>query len=212
MWVINIHEWEDNEKQTSGGRTPERQTVDHRHYWFWRKWIPDELPGGRFSRNISLTKISCYCKGRNFRWRKISYFPVQTFRMELNFVLSNWPKTGKTRKDDQKAYKPCGKFLAWKLISYIFELYESYEIKFPTKISSFTEFSTVRIGYRVTGYNDLPGITIGLTKIKIKTTKRHTKYQYYHYIQCIIGCSDISVITMGIEKSNHQILYKKYQL
>ena len=42
--------------------------------------------------------------------------------------------------------------------------------------------STVRIGYRVTGYNDLPGIMIGLTKIKIKTSKRYTKY---HFIQCI---------------------------
>ena len=41
---------------------------------------------------------------------------------------------------------------------------------------------TVRIGYRVTGYNDLPGIMVGLTKIKIKTSKRHSKY---HYIQCI---------------------------
>ena len=41
---------------------------------------------------------------------------------------------------------------------------------------------TVRIGYRVTGYNDLPDITIGLTKIKTKTSKRHTKYPY---IQCI---------------------------
>ena len=41
---------------------------------------------------------------------------------------------------------------------------------------------TVRIGYRVTGYNDLPGIMIGLTKFKIKTSKRHSKY---HYIQCI---------------------------
>ena len=43
-------------------------------------------------------------------------------------------------------------------------------------------FSTVRIGYKVTGYNDLPGILIGLPKIKIKTSKRQTKY---HYIQCI---------------------------
>ena len=41
---------------------------------------------------------------------------------------------------------------------------------------------TVRIGYRVTGYNDLPGIVIGSTKIKIKTSKMHSKY---HYIQCI---------------------------
>ena len=28
--------------------------------------------------------------------------------------------------------------LVWKLISYFFLFYESYEIKFPTKISSFT--------------------------------------------------------------------------
>ena len=41
---------------------------------------------------------------------------------------------------------------------------------------------TVRIGYRVTGYNDLPDIMIGLTEIKIKTSKRHSKY---HYIQCV---------------------------
>ena len=41
---------------------------------------------------------------------------------------------------------------------------------------------TVRIAYRVTGYNDIPGIMIGLTKIKIKTSKMHSKY---HYIQCI---------------------------
>ena len=27
-----------------------------------------------------------------------------------------------------------------------------------------------------------------------------------------IGCSDISDITMGNEKSNHQILHKKYHL
>ena len=64
--------------------------------------------------------------------------------------------------------------------------------------------TTVRIGYRVTEYNDLPGVVIGLTKIKIETSKRHTKYCRMH-----IGCSDISDITMGIEKSNHQILYKK---
>ena len=41
---------------------------------------------------------------------------------------------------------------------------------------------TVRIGYRVTGYNDLPDIMIGLTKIKIKTLNRQSKY---YYIQCI---------------------------
>ena len=37
--------------------------------------------------------------------------------------------------------------------------------------SGYLNNCTVRIGYRVTGYNDLPGIMIGLTKIKIKTSK-----------------------------------------
>ena len=31
--------------------------------------------------------------------------------------------------------------LVWKLISYFFQIYKSYEIKFPTKISSFTVLS-----------------------------------------------------------------------
>ena len=34
-----------------------------------------------------------YCKRRNFRRWKISYFSVQTFRMEFNFILSErWKK------------------------------------------------------------------------------------------------------------------------
>ena len=33
--------------------------------------------------------------------------------------------------------------LVWKLISYFFLFYESYEIKFPTKISSFTAYRKV---------------------------------------------------------------------
>ena len=46
----------------------------------------------------------------------------------------------------------------------------------------FSKSQAVRIGYKVTGYYDLPDIMIGLTKIKIKTSKIHSKY---HYIQCI---------------------------
>ena len=75
-----------------------------------------------------------------FVGEKFRTFSSKTYRMELNFVLSNWPKTGKTRKDDRKACKPCRRNFGWKLISYIFELYESYEIKFPSKISSFTVY------------------------------------------------------------------------
>ena len=76
-------------------------------------------------------------------------------------------------------------------------------------VTSANHISTVRIGYRVTGYNDLPGIMIGLTKIKNQNLKKTYKISLY---PVHIGSSDISDITMGIEKSNHQILHKKYQL
>ena len=46
---------------------------------------------------------------------------------------------------------------------------------------------------------------IGLTKIKIKTSKKTYKISLY---PVHIGCSDISDITMRIEKSNHHILHK----
>ena len=36
-----------------------------------------------------------HCKRRNFRRRKVSYFSVQTLRMELNLVLSEWPLSGR---------------------------------------------------------------------------------------------------------------------
>ena len=57
--------------------------------------------------------------------------------MELNFVLSN-QKPEKLEKTIERPVNHAEEILVWKLISYIFELYESYEIKFPTKISSFT--------------------------------------------------------------------------
>ena len=47
-------------------------------------------------------------------------------------------KPEKLEKTIKRPINLAEKILAWKLISYIFELYESYEIKFPTKISSFT--------------------------------------------------------------------------
>ena len=80
----------------------------------------------------------CTVKEEIFVGEKFRTFPSKTFRMELNFVLSNWPKNWKTRKDDRKTCKPCGRNFGWKSILYIFELYESNEIKFPSKNSSFT--------------------------------------------------------------------------
>ena len=73
---------------------------------------------------------------------KFRTFPSKTFRMELNFVLSNWPKPEKLEKTIEKPVNHAEEILVWKLISYIFELNESYEIKFPTKISSFTVLPT----------------------------------------------------------------------
>ena len=73
-----------------------------------------------------------------FVGEKFRTFPSKTFRMELNFVLSNWPKTGKLEKTIERPVNHAEEISVWKLISYIFEFYGSYEIKFPTKISSFT--------------------------------------------------------------------------
>ena len=58
--------------------------------------------------------------------------------MEFNFVLSNWPKKVKLEAAIERLENQVEENLVWKLISYIFQLYESYEIKFHTKISSFT--------------------------------------------------------------------------
>ena len=87
--------------------------------------------------------VTLYCQVLK---RKISTFPSKTFRMELNFVLSNWPK--KWKKPEKTIERPANhaeEILVWKLISYIFELYESYENKFPTKISSFTVYTSLRM-------------------------------------------------------------------
>ena len=47
---------------------------------------------------------------------------------------------------------------------------------------------TVCIGYRVTGFHDLPGVIIGLTKIISKSSKRHTKYHYSLCNFTLFGC------------------------
>ena len=54
--------------------------------------------------NESTTEKEEIFVGENFRT-----FPSKTFRMEFNFALWNWPKKGKSRRDDRKACKPGGR-------------------------------------------------------------------------------------------------------
>ena len=72
-----------------------------------------------------------------FVGKKFRTFPSKTVRMELNFVLSEWLKEVKTR-DDPKVCKPGGRKFGMENNFVLFLFYESYEIKFHTKISSFT--------------------------------------------------------------------------
>ena len=43
-----------------------------------------------------------------FVGEKFRSFPFKTFRLELNFVLSEWLKEVKSRRDDRKVCKPGG--------------------------------------------------------------------------------------------------------
>ena len=91
------------------------------------------------------THILTTVKEEIFVGEKFRTFPSKTFRMELNFVLSNWPKTEKVKKTIERPANHAEEIFVWKLISYIFGLYESYEIKCPTKISSFTVHAILSI-------------------------------------------------------------------
>ena len=58
--------------------------------------------------------------------------------MEFNFVLSEWPKNVKEEKTVEWPTSNVDGNLVWKLISYSFNYSKlGYEIKFPTKVSSF---------------------------------------------------------------------------
>ena len=63
----------------------------------------------------------------------------------------------KTRRDDQKGWKPGGRKFGMKINFIHFQLYESYEIKFPSKNSSLTVVSV----FHHTPYNYI------LTKLKL---------------------------------------------
>ena len=103
--------------------------------------LPDGPQGQRFTTVCCIVCSSSYLnlqysKRRNFRRRKISYnFPYKTFRMELNFVLSEWLKKVKTR-DDRKVCKPGGRKFGMEINFVLFLFYESYEKKEICSISS----------------------------------------------------------------------------
>ena len=57
-----------------------------------------------------------------FVGEKFRTFPSKTFRMEFNFVLSNWPKKLKLEETIERPANQVEENLVWKLISYIFQL------------------------------------------------------------------------------------------
>ena len=80
----------------------------------------------------------CTVKEEIFVGEKVRTFPLKTFRTEFNFLLAEWRKRVKARRDDRKACKPGGRKFGMEFNSYFFQIHERYEIKFPTEISSFT--------------------------------------------------------------------------
>ena len=72
---------------------------------------------------------------------KISHFSVQSLSYgiqsrTLGIGKPEWLKEVKRRRDDRKVCKPRGRTFFMEINSVLFLLYESYEIKFPMKISS----------------------------------------------------------------------------
>ena len=79
-----------------------------------------------------------YCKGRDFRRRKLSYLSVQNLSYGFNFLLSEWPDRLVPERLRVSLTLRTEENLVWNLISYFFQPYGSYKIKFLTKISSCT--------------------------------------------------------------------------
>ena len=102
-----------------------------------------------------------------FVGKKFRTFPSKTFRMEF-FCTLKLTKKVKPRRDDRKGCKPGGRKFGME-IKYIFQVYESYKIKFPTKIPSFTVFYNcycMGMTQRFLG-NELPGNTSFVNKMII---------------------------------------------
>ena len=80
----------------------------------------------------------------DFTWLSVNLMNFSAVTIFLaRVVLSNWSKKKKgklekTTETPERTANQVEENLVWKFISYIFQLYESYEIKFSTKMSSFT--------------------------------------------------------------------------
>ena len=92
--------------------------------------------GSAKSRHDWKIKKIIYCKRRNFRRRKISCFPSKTFRMEFIF-RTQYDKKKKKQNKRWSSARQVEENLVSKRIPYLFQLYESYEMKFPTNFSIF---------------------------------------------------------------------------
>ena len=107
-----------NDKQQNNDRTNEEQQATSD---VWRKWIPDELPDGRFWRNFSLTKISCctVCVRKTFN-SLVTLMELNIFCLDLGISLlfdkrwtsiSSLTKTSawwqKTRSSDSRQRRGC---------------------------------------------------------------------------------------------------------
>ena len=81
------------------------------------------------------------CKRRNFRKSETfrTQVPSKTFRRAYSEI--DQKKKKKRKLGEATIERPANQVeenLVWKLISYIFQINESYEIKFHMKMSSFT--------------------------------------------------------------------------
>ena len=72
---------------------------------------------------------------------KVRTFPYKTFRMEINFILSGWPRKVKKKKRWSNGCAQARWKKIWyaKLIPYFLQRYKTYEVKFPTNFSSLTD-------------------------------------------------------------------------
>ena len=68
----------------------------------------------------SNTNRTSTVKQEIFVGEKFRTFPFKTVRMEFNFVLSNWPKKGKSRRDYWKACMPGWRKFGMEIIFVLF--------------------------------------------------------------------------------------------
>ena len=76
---------------------------------FLKVFFLERLVTSLYSTVAPCSAIVNTVKEEIFVGEKFRTFPSQTFRMEFNFVLSNWPKKVKTRSGDRKACKLGGR-------------------------------------------------------------------------------------------------------